>query len=182
MVGLKRVFVAVTPPLEARLGLAQALSRHKLPGKEVPPGNWHITLRFLGQVDDITCERFLGDLDQQDLGDQFDLGIEGLGAFPRAKRATVLWAGLKGDISRLTQLAMLAENSAQSAGLQPEDRPFHPHLTLSRIRPPEDVTGLVDGQEVAGVTWRCRDVVVYRSDLGGEHPRYETLESLALGG
>jgi 2'-5' RNA ligase len=71
-----------------------------------------------------------------------------------------------------------AEESAQGAGLAPEERPFHPHLTLARIRPPVDVRGLLD--EELDLSWPCDRVVVYRSHLGRGGARYEPLDSVDL--
>lgn len=180
MVGLNRVFVAVSPPEEVRLAMADKLSVQRLPGKTAPPHNWHITLRFLGRIDTLTYERFLSAMDQSALAGPFALRLGPLGAFPRTTRATVLWVGVTSGADRLGQLATIADECAQVAGLTSEDRPFHPHLTLSRIRPPQDVTVLIDDSEDLGIGWRCDELVVYQSHLGGGDPRYEPLERMPL--
>jgi 2'-5' RNA ligase len=71
-----------------------------------------------------------------------------------------------------------AEEAALAAGIMPEERPFHPHLTLSRIRPPSDVRSIVD--EELHLTWRCERLVVYRSHLGRGGARYEAIDSIEL--
>jgi RNA 2',3'-cyclic 3'-phosphodiesterase len=180
MVGLNRVFVAVSPPEGVRLAMADRLSAQRPPGKTAPPQNWHITLRFLGRIDTLTYERFLSAMDQCDLAEPFTLRLGRLGAFPTPARATVLWVGVTEGADRLEQLASIADECAQVAGLTPEDRPFHPHLTLSRIRPPQDVTVLIDQSVDMGIGWRCDELVVYQSHLGGGAPRYEPLETLPL--
>jgi 2'-5' RNA ligase len=78
----------------------------------------------------------------------------------------------------LAVLNEIIEEAAQAAGLSPEDRPFHPHVTLSRIRPPVDVRGLLD--EDFALSWRCDRVVLYRSHLGRGPARYEALDSVVL--
>lgn len=181
MVGpLSRVFAAMPLPTEIRMALADRLSSIDMPGKVVPPENWHVTLRFLGQVDEVTYERFLGLLSSADLGSTFKVGLGGLGAFPNARRATVMWVGVGQGSSDLVRLAGVCEDAAQGAGLSPEDRPFHPHLTLSRIRPPENLKSRLDGFEAMDVSWRCETVVVYESRLGSGGTRYEPLENFAL--
>jgi 2'-5' RNA ligase len=71
-----------------------------------------------------------------------------------------------------------AEEAAVRAGLVPEERPFHPHVTLSRIRPPVDVHDMVD--EELQFSWRCERLVMYRSHLGRGPARYEPLDTIDL--
>jgi 2'-5' RNA ligase len=105
-----------------------------------------------------------------------------MGAFPRAKRATVLWLAVAKGQTRLEEVAAEVEEAVQAAGFPAEDRPFRAHLTLSRIRPPVDVTGPIGSFPGASLGWRCRSVVVYRSHLGRGGARYEPLETFPLNG
>lgn len=179
---LRRAFAAVAIPPEIRAYLADQLARTRIPGKVVPPDNWHVTLRFLGSVDAVTYDRFLGALSEADLGGPFGVRLGGLGAFPRESRATVLWVGVDRGTDHLGDLAAVAEEAAQDAGLAPEGRPFHAHLTLSRVRPPEDVRSLVESVGLSGAGWTCEEVTVFESHLGRPHPHYEPLETFRLGG
>jgi len=164
------------------MALADRLGRIEIPGKIAPPENWHITLRFLGTVDDVSYERFLAALDTADLGMAFQIGLGNLGAFPGQSNATVIWMDVARGRERLQELADMAEEAAQSAGLVGEERPFRSHLTLSRVRPPQDVRRLVETTPAMGIGWRCESIVVYRSHLGRGGASYETLETLALFG
>lgn len=160
------------------MALAESLSLRHIPGRLAPPENWHITLRFLGNVDQVTYERFLSALDVGGR-DPFPIHLDAIGAFPNARKATVIWIGVDEGVAGLTELNEITESASQSAGLEPEDRPFHPHLTLARARPPADVRPLV------GVTfdlgWRCDRVIVFRSHTGRSGARYEPLETLRFG-
>ena len=175
-----RIFVAVPLPDEIRMALADRLGSLDMPGKPVPPENWHITLRFLGWTDDVALDRLLAALDEADLGRTFDMMLGEMGAFPRPKSATVIWLAVSEGLTRLEELAAAAEEAAQSAGFGPEDRPFRAHLTLSRVRPAEDASGLLDSFPGADLGWRCGSVVVYRSHLGRGGARYEPLETFPL--
>jgi RNA 2',3'-cyclic 3'-phosphodiesterase len=175
-----RIFVAVPLPDEARIVLADRLGRVDLPGSVVPPQNWHLTLRFLGWTDDVAFDRLRAALDDSELGAQFYVGLGEMGAFPRASKATVIWLAVSRGRERLEELATEAEEAAQSAGFNPEDRPFRAHLTLSRLRPPHDVSRLVESFPGADIGWRCESVVVYRSHLGRGGARYEPLETFPL--
>jgi 2'-5' RNA ligase len=174
------VFVAVPLPAEVRLALDDKLQQHELPGKVAPPENWHLTLRFLGRVDEVTYERFVAELDSMDLGSRFRMALGGLGAFPNPKRATVLWVGVSRGEDELCELALTTEEAAQAAGLAPEERPFRPHLTLSRIRPQVDVSGLIGMFDATEIAWRCETMFVYRSHLGSGTASYEPLAMFDL--
>jgi 2'-5' RNA ligase len=151
-----------------------------LPGKPVPPPNWHLTLRFLGKTDEVAYQRVLAGLAQADLGEPFSMSFGGLGAFPRAARATVLWLAVERGAERLEQLAALAETAAQDAGFAAEDRPFHPHLTLSRIRPHQDVRPLIERIPPFPLTLRVDRLAVFRSHLGRGGAKYEEINSISL--
>jgi 2'-5' RNA ligase len=177
-----RLFVAVPLPDEIRMALADRLETVVVPGKAVRPENWHITLRFLGATDQVAYERFLAELDGAGLGSEFAVGLGEMGAFPRPRGATVTWLAVNDGRERLEELADHAEEAAQTAGFAPEDRPFRAHLTLSRVRPPEDVSRLVEEFPALDLRWRCRSIVVYRSQPGRGGVRYEPLETFPLGG
>ena len=173
-----RVFVAAPPPSEVRVALAERVGQMRIPGKVAPVDNWHITLRFLDTIDLVTYERFLSVLEQVRTEFAFPVALGGFGAFPNPRKATVFCAGVGRGAEQWTLLAEVLEEAAQAAGLAPEERPFHPHLTLSRIRPPADVRALID--EDLALSWRCDRVVVYRSHLGRGGARYEPLDSISL--
>jgi RNA 2',3'-cyclic 3'-phosphodiesterase len=175
-----RIFVAVPLPDEVRMALAARLEPLDMPGKVVAAENWHITLRFLGWTDDVAFDRMLAALDESDLGSSFNVMLGGMGAFPRPKSATVIWLAVSEGLTRLEELAAMAEEAAQRAGFGPEERPFRAHLTLSRVRPAEDASDLLDSFRGADLGWRCGSVVVYRSHLGRGGTRYEPLETFSL--
>ena len=92
----------------------------------------------------------------------------------------MVWLAVSKGQTRLEELAEEAEEAAQTAGFDPEDRPFRGHLTLSRVRPAKDVSRLLETFRGADLGWRCRSVVVYRSHLGRGGARYEPLETFPL--
>jgi len=178
-----RVFVAIPVDDETRDLLAQRVRDvvRVMPGAPVPPENWHLTLRFLGEIDDIAHDLLLGALDQAPLGPAFRLRWDALGAFPRASRAGVLWVGARGDEAALAALAAAVDDALVVAGNPPEDRPFRPHLTISRMRPLEDVRSIVAGAAPLDVPMVVERVAVFRSRLGRGGARYEVLEEFPLG-
>lgn len=182
-----RLFVAVALTDDVRHGLVahldDALGGKPAPGRLVRPENWHVTLRFLGKTMRHELEVLLHGLSSGLETPPFTLGFEGLGAFPRPARATVLWLGVDRGVDELAALAAVAEDASVDAGFMPEERPFHPHLTLSRIRPHQDVRPTLDLVPPFPLTQKVEEVVVFRSHLGGGKPaRYEAVERVGLKG
>jgi 2'-5' RNA ligase len=181
--GLERLFIAVPLTEDERHRIAHLLRSgipRGLPGRAVRPENWHLTLRFLGSTEPVARDRVTAEMDAADLGARFSVRWGGIGAFPRTRRATVLWLGLEEGGPALSRLAATVAEAVEAAGFPPEDRPFRGHLTLSRIRPHQDVTALVDGMEPLGGTMPVDRVVLVRSHLGRGGARYENLEEFPL--
>ena len=181
MVVLRRLFVAVSLDDESRHRLAAQVGELDIPGKPGDPAKWHLTLRFLGNTDDATADRIVQALDEADLGPPFDIAWGGLGAFPRPSKATVLWVAITRGAEELRELAAAVEAALDRAGIPAEDRPFRPHLTISRIRPPQDVIALVDSVEPFGGSTHVGEVVLMESHLRGRHGSvYECVEAFGL--
>ena len=176
----ERLFIGVPLTDDARRAIAKALPG-KLPGKSVPTENWHFTLRFLGSTDAPTRDRIVEVLRAATCGAPFTIRFSELGAFPRPNRARVLWLGIDEGADRMIQLAAIAEAAARIAGFEAENRPFKPHLTLSRIDPPASVAGLISSKPRFGARSTVDSVILYRSRLGGGPARYETVETVLLG-
>ena len=176
----ERLFIGVPLTSRARAAIASALPDN-LPGKLVLPAKWHFTLRFLGATTSDARDAIVDSLSAAKLGSPFRLRFGELGAFPNPGRARILWLGLKSGAERLSQLAAIAEDAARSAGFAPEARPFTPHLTLSRIDPPQNIRTLLAQKHRYEIEMEVGDLVLYRSRLGGGAPAsYEEVTSFAL--
>lgn len=152
-----------------------------VPGRAVPAANWHLTLRFLGatRADQLATVR--DRLRAADLGAAFEARFGGLGAFSRPRSARVLWIATTEGADRLRDLARIAEDAARAAGFAPESKSYRPHLTLSRIQPPRDVTRAIERVPPLDVGMRVGEIVIFRSHLGGRPARYEAIERFPLG-
>jgi len=180
-----RIFVAAPLGDDVRRSLVDhlelSLGGRPLPGRVVRPESWHLTLRFLGDTERGVYDRMMTNLRSAPLGAPFDLVFTSLGAFPRPDHARVLWLGTGAGADALTSLAGVVERCAVDAGLPPETRPFAAHLTLSRLRPEEDLRRLLAAVPVFDVAQHVNEVVIYRSHLERSGARYEALERLSLG-
>lgn len=181
-----RLFLAVEIPAPLR----DALSAHlagvpgawPLPGRPVAPVQWHLTLRFLGDTGAEAGGRLVESLAGMALGEPFELTFGGLGAFPRADRAQVLWLGLAGGREGLRALAASVERAVVAAGFGAERRAFSGHLTLARLRPPADLRRLIAAVPPFDRALAVERVVLVRSQLSRGGPCYQALACFPLRG
>jgi 2'-5' RNA ligase len=137
-----RTFIALEPPPWVREALAQTIGqlRGAIPSgvRWLDPTGIHLTLKFLGNVDPHRVDGLLKAMADSARGSPtFQLRLAGLGAFPNQRQPRVLWVGLAGDLQSLQGLHEKVEEEVQKlAPTSPsrESRPFHPHLTLGRVR------------------------------------------------
>ena len=131
-----RAFIAVTldsKVIDEIADLSEHLTR-EIPGvRWVAPANFHLTLKFLGGIDETQIGSISGALcERLHLFPRFTINAKGLGVFPGPRRPRVLWVGLTGE--RLVSLASTVESALQPLGFAPESRKFTPHLTIGRWR------------------------------------------------
>ncbi|RMF00565.1 MAG: RNA 2',3'-cyclic phosphodiesterase, partial [Alphaproteobacteria bacterium] len=127
---MPRLFTGLEIPAPAAERLA-ALRGGLAGARWVEPENYHVTLRFLGDVDNAIAARFAEALAALQFP-AFALHLEGLGSFG-GRRPRALWAGVAAS-EPLLALQRAHEQAARAAGLEPEGRNFHPHVTLARLR------------------------------------------------
>lgn len=176
----ERIFIGVPVSADAREAIARKLPRN-LPGKPVALDKWHFTLRFLGSTNREARDSIISRLSVANLGPQFGVRFGGLGAFPNPRRARVLWLGVTRGGDRLAELAAIAEDAARNAGFAAEGRAFTPHLTLSRLDPPQSVAELLAQNHSHDAETTVSSLIVYRSQLGGDPSRYEEVAKFPLG-
>jgi RNA 2',3'-cyclic 3'-phosphodiesterase len=177
-----RLFVALDVPGAAVRHLERAVAevreRHREP-RWVPSDRWHVTLAFLGEVEEPQLDALSDRLERAARRHQhLSLSFAGAGRFGNR----VLWVGLRGDATLLGRLAASVAAGARKAGVPVDDRPHRPHMTLARgrttsldLRPA--VTALTDYE---GTPWRAESFSLVRSRLGPQ-PQYEVLAGYRLG-
>jgi RNA 2',3'-cyclic 3'-phosphodiesterase len=179
--GGERLFVAVPLEEDLRRRLAAVLVDLPPPGRPVAPGNWHLTLRFLGDTPADLAERIHQEIEARELGPPPELALDGFGAFPRPARARSIWAGVDDPSGRLSALAVVVEAAARTAGFPAEERPFRAHLTLSRLRNPGDVRPWLAAAPAIRMPFMATEVVLFRSELGSGPARYHPVRTYRLG-
>ncbi len=128
---MPRLFIAVDLP-EAHKAQLAGLRTEALPGRWTRPAQYHLTLRFIGEVDEeqaATIEHALSAIEAE----AFSLQGRGLGVFPSKRKPRVLFAALD-PAPALMSLQAQTEQALRALGLEAEPKPFHPHITLARLR------------------------------------------------
>ncbi|MFD6950186.1 2'-5' RNA ligase [Nocardiopsis sp. TSRI0078] len=181
-----RLFAALEPPPDVTDVLREAVDRGRRhdPGlRWSRPPDWHLTLVFLGEVDEDRLPALTGALGGEVRAHRpLRLAAHGWDTFPRGGgRSSVLWAGLGGDTEALTALAGGLRAAAAGAGLPVEDRAYVPHITVARSRPARDLTDTVRALgPLRSRGWRAHEVHLVESRVG-RRDRYRTVRTWALG-
>jgi 2'-5' RNA ligase len=177
-----RSFVAVLlpEPLRARLDEAAApLRRGAAAVSWVRAENLHVTLRFLGGVDEGTIGRVREALAEAAAGlAPFRIVLQGFGGFPASRAPRVVWVGVTEGGDRLGALHGRVEAALARRRIPAEGRPFHPHVTLGRAREPRGEAGLVEllGAPGAPLGETVVDAIhLMRSELHPAGARYSVL-------
>jgi 2'-5' RNA ligase len=152
----------------------------------VDPDQFHVTLTFLGGT---PKDKVPGIVEAAEAAvdgvEPHDLEVAGAGAFPDLSYLSVVWAGIANG-EAVTAVAEELEERLEPLGFEPEDRDFHPHVTLARVQSGRAKARLVEAIEAhQDETWGTTPwnrVVLMRSDLQSDGPVYTVVEEIPLEG
>ena len=184
-----RAFLAIDLPGSLPLGLAQVQGKLKESGADVrwvPMGNIHLTLKFFGNIPEADVEAIAAAAREAAARQApFTLQATEPGAFPSVKAPRVVWLGLGGDVLPLSQFYSRLEKAFAALGHLPEDRAFHPHLTLGRVKSPQGRERLARLlQNLPPMQWppfQVKEVILFRSQLSPQGSTYTPLKVIPLG-
>jgi 2'-5' RNA ligase len=131
-----RLFVGLAISQELRESLAsliQGLRQADSSPRWVNPANLHVTLKFIGEVPQEKLAPITEALTAVHITEPLELQLRGLGFFPNARRPAVAWVGME-PAEPLARLACEIDRSLAAVGIQREERPFVPHLTIARFK------------------------------------------------
>lgn len=175
-----RLFIALDIPddLKRTLGNLKA----DVPGlRWVPPGQIHLTLAFLGEVEEPALAGLAEAVANINLP-AFDLHPVGIGCFPDQRRPRVVWLGVQPEPG-LMNLAAAVRTTAQSCGIPLEERRFSPHITLARLKQPPGAafrTFLEQHRHVAPPPFSVREFTLYQSSLDRSGARHTPIRRYRL--
>lgn len=154
--------------------------------KPVEDENIHLTLRFLGDVDEPLIPGIERALESLSSFKPFTMRITGLGAFPSTRSPRVVWAGVSEGSEILRAMRDVLERGLRGLRIHRDEHEFHPHITLARVRSPRNADKLArlieDSRDLdMGVTPVTR-VLLKRSTLTPRGPLYADIRRVFLGG
>ncbi|GAB4009841.1 MAG: hypothetical protein Fur0010_01280 [Bdellovibrio sp.] len=110
----------------------------------VPTYNWHYSLAFIGKLDQIQVDTLKLRLIENKWPARFKLGMKGFGGFPALEECRVLYVGVQRGEEVLTSLAKQLRKLMDNIGIEYDQKPFVPHLTLLRLNSPRNLLELKD--------------------------------------
>ena len=179
-----RVFCAIELPPSIRGLVAQHIANLKeaLPDARASwarEGNIHLTVKFLGEISRTSVANLSNAASRAVAGiEPFSIRLEHTGVFPNQRQPRVLWIGLTDSSGRLGELHKRLEEEAAKEGFKRESRPFHPHLTVARLRQAANARTLAEAHqqlEFNAAEIQVSELVVIRSELSSAGSNYTTI-------
>ncbi len=183
-----RAFISVDieEPLSEKLNkLAESLKLTGADVKVVEKENFHITIRFLGNIP-VDMIDMIEDIMKKAVKNvkTHKIRLKGVGAFPNEMRPRVIWVGVNGD-EYLREINRIIERELRRMGLKPETKPFTAHVTLARVRSRKRIDELVkwinEMKDIELGEMEVRSIRLKKSTLTPRGPIYETLKEVKLG-
>lgn len=188
----QRTFVAfdLSPEVCARgAELIRLLKQADAPVSWVAPHQFHVTLKFLGDVDVLDTVEICAAVSAAVASlPPFDYEVRGAGAFPDPHRPRTIWLGITADGDALQKLYAAVDQCLTNLGFRGDVRRYQPHVTLGRVKgtDPESFARLAallaEHHDFFGGAGDVAEVVVYASTLERSGPSYQPLARADLGG
>lgn len=185
--GKLRLFVAIETPHAVRAKLADVITTLRATNADV---RWeqteklHITLKFLGDTDERKLESIIASLEQiAQSFPEFSIRYASLGCFPHQREPRIIWAGVGEADATLAHLARSIDDALAALGFRKEERAFHAHVTLGRVKSQRNVHHLLRTME--SITFESQPehvahFVLVKSELKQSGSVYTTLHHMRL--
>ena len=179
-----RVFCAIEIPIAARANVLQHIARLKEAVPDVKAtwsrdANLHLTLKFLGEIPQTSVSDISSVASRAVAGlAPFSIFLEQTGAFPKGSQPRVLWIGINDPSGGLAKLQSRLEEEGVRAGFPKDNRAFHPHLTIARLRQPQQARTLAAAHaklEFEPVKIDVAELLVIRSELSSQGSKYTVI-------
>jgi 2'-5' RNA ligase len=184
-----RIFCAIELPATARALVLRHIADLKETVLDVRASwaretNLHLTLKFLGEIPQAAVADFSTSVSRAVAGvTPFSIRLEQTGAFPTHGQPRVLWIGIDDGAGKLAEMNAKVEEESALEGFAGEPRPFHPHLTIARLRNPQHARALATAHKrmkFEPVEIPVSDLLVIRSELSVGGSEYSIVSRHAL--
>ena len=186
-----RAFIAIDLPQSVKDIVSRMQSRLKLSGADVSwvsPANMHLTLKFLGDIDEaaaIAVSEAIRDIAARTC--DFTMQLGSIGAFPGVQSPRIIWVGLSKGHEQARAIAAQIESRIEKYGIGRETKPFASHITIGRVRSKKNIRQLTDGIGAADIRrdataeeFKAGKITFFKSTLTPQGPVYEKLQETNL--
>lgn len=182
-----RSFIAVELPEEMSKRIYSIVSEASKAGgniKWVEERNLHLTLKFLGNVPEEAIPTVSATIESVASSfEPFEFNVVGVGGFPNLTKPRVIWVGVS-NTQHLLRLQRQIEEAMESLGFQREEKEFHPHITIGRVKSPHGISKVIEvlrkheGEQLGKV--EVKQITLMRSDLSPSGPTYTPISRHTL--
>lgn len=173
-----RLFVGIELPEAARQALAEVREAHPA-ARWHDPEQLHLTLSFIGQAEQDRVRDIVQALAVVP-GPSFELAVQGVGYFGSLERPRIIWAGVA-ESPPLHRLQQQVETRLLPLGLQLDERPYTPHITLARVRQGLPLQAFLQRQARLSLpAFPVGHICLFLSSGGEQGVRYQVLERFKL--
>src|SRR5262245_3813821 len=182
-----RTFIAIEIPSEIKSALAALQTELRRAGADVSwtkPENMHLTLNFLGEVDEgriVEIEKVCADSAAE--FQPFTLSLNDTGVFPNARQPRVLWAGLSGEVENVVEMHRRLDERLALIGFKREEKRFHPHLTIGRLKSNKktrELLAITDAHRLPALSFVVTEIVLMKSKLHPAGAEYTPMTKASL--
>jgi 2'-5' RNA ligase len=181
-----RTFIAISLPqtIQEKLSsLQRELKATEADVKWVPPGNMHLTLKFLGETEDKLLPEITDLLREiSRTNKSFLLRLSHLGAYPKISAARIIWMGIEEGKNESRNIAQALGQHLLALGFPQEERDFSAHITLGRVKSgfnrdklTKQLTAMQTTPGNSSLEFLATTLTLYKSTLTPKGPTYETL-------
>ncbi|MDP2209019.1 MAG: RNA 2',3'-cyclic phosphodiesterase [Bacteroidota bacterium] len=182
-----RLFISIDSPASVKAQMAEIQAELKKSQADVKwetADKFHITLKFLGETKDELLPAINGILET--VGTKFppfQIEYDDIGCFPNWKQPRVIWLGANETSGTLLKLKRSLDIELEKLGFETEDRKFHPHITLGRVKSQHNIknlTVIMESLKFKSEITTCREILLMRSILKPSGSEYSTLTTVDL--
>ncbi|MGQ9465467.1 MAG: RNA 2',3'-cyclic phosphodiesterase [bacterium] len=174
-----RTFIATEIPDHQKKiiwNFMQELKKMNLPIRWVDYENLHITLKFLGEIDENKLSQILPVLSEiSNRTKSFTMQLENFGCFPSIRNPRVLWIGVSQGSDEIVSFATALENGFVKYGFKKENKKFHPHLTIGRIKTFCKIDDIIN-TPIKTDPFTISEMTLFKSTLLPSGPVYERIK------
>lgn len=182
-----RTFIAIDTPEDIKLKISEVQYELKNSWADVKwesSNKFHITIKFLGEIKEFQIGEIIESIrNVANHYSRFKVKYKNLGCFPNLKNPRVIWIGCEDLNGTLEKIKNSLDEELKKYGFEIEDRKFHPHITLGRVKSSKGIKNLlpiIENLNFDTDATECRGILLMKSDLKPTGSEYTIIKSIEL--